>query len=185
MAGVPLVMSKRRRKNSTFLSGGFVQVTFTMPARLSKNRKKRGHVSAGHGRIGKHRKHPGGRGNAGAEHHHRINTIKYHPDYLGKHGFRQFRVQKQRTYCATVNVENLFSLLPEAARDYFTANPSQKPIIDVTRIGIRKVLGTGAPLNHAMIIRAREFSERAKEKITAAGGECQIVGQLAPGTQNA
>jgi large subunit ribosomal protein L27Ae len=30
-----------------------------MPARFSKNRKKRGHVSAGHGRIGKHRKHPG------------------------------------------------------------------------------------------------------------------------------
>ena len=29
------------------------------PSRLSKNRKKRGHVSAGHGRIGKHRKHPG------------------------------------------------------------------------------------------------------------------------------
>ncbi|GKD96060.1 60S ribosomal protein L27a-3, partial [Tanacetum coccineum] len=27
--------------------------------------KKRGHVSAGHGRIGKHQKHPGGRGNAG------------------------------------------------------------------------------------------------------------------------
>ena len=39
---------------------------------LRKNRKKRGHVSAGHGRVGKHRKHPGGRGNAGGQHHHRI-----------------------------------------------------------------------------------------------------------------
>lgn len=29
----------------------------TMPTRLHKNRKKRGHVSAGHGRVGKHRKH--------------------------------------------------------------------------------------------------------------------------------
>ncbi|GKC28367.1 hypothetical protein Tco_1035661 [Tanacetum coccineum] len=36
-----------------------------MTTRLRKNRKKRGHVSAGHGRIGKHQKHPGGRGNAG------------------------------------------------------------------------------------------------------------------------
>ncbi|KAL0226422.1 hypothetical protein P9112_013746 [Eukaryota sp. TZLM1-RC] len=43
-----------------------------MVSRLSKNRKKRGHVSAGHGRVGKHRKTPGGRGNAGGEHHHRI-----------------------------------------------------------------------------------------------------------------
>ena len=50
---------------------------------MSKNKKKtrklRGHVSHGHGRIGKHRKHPGGRGNAGGQHHHRINFDQYHP----------------------------------------------------------------------------------------------------------
>lgn len=55
-----------------------------MLAGLRKNRKKRGHVSAGHGRIGKHRKHPGGRGNAGGQHHHRIMMDKYHPGYFGK-----------------------------------------------------------------------------------------------------
>lgn len=49
-----------------------------------KTRKLRGHVSHGHGRIGKHRKHPGGRGNAGGQHHHRINFDKYHPGYFGK-----------------------------------------------------------------------------------------------------
>lgn len=42
-----------------------------MPTRSSKTRKHRGHVSAGHGRVGKHRKHPGGRGLAGGAHHHR------------------------------------------------------------------------------------------------------------------
>jgi ribosomal protein L15 len=59
-----------------------------VPARLQlkHNRKKRGHVSAGHGRVGKHRKHPGGRGNAGGQHHHRINFDKYHPGYFGKVG---------------------------------------------------------------------------------------------------
>jgi hypothetical protein len=46
--------------------------------------KKRGHVSAGHGRIGKHRKHPSGRGNAGGQHHNRIMMDKYHPGYFGK-----------------------------------------------------------------------------------------------------
>ncbi|GFR65491.1 60S ribosomal protein L27a-like [Elysia marginata] len=51
----------------------------------SKEAKElRGHVSHGHGRIGKHRKHPGGRGNAGGQHHHRINFDKYHPGYFGK-----------------------------------------------------------------------------------------------------
>uniref|UniRef100_A0AAQ4Q241 Large ribosomal subunit protein uL15 n=1 Tax=Gasterosteus aculeatus aculeatus TaxID=481459 RepID=A0AAQ4Q241_GASAC len=47
------------------------------PTKKTKTRKLRGHVSHGHGRIGKHRKHPGGRGNAGGMHHHRINFDKY------------------------------------------------------------------------------------------------------------
>ncbi|GAN03753.1 60S ribosomal protein l28 [Mucor ambiguus] len=36
-------------------------IIYLTPTRLHHNRKKRGHVSAGHGRVGKHRKHPGGR----------------------------------------------------------------------------------------------------------------------------
>jgi hypothetical protein len=55
-----------------------------MATTKKKTRKLRGHVSHGHGRIGKHRKHPGGRGNAGGQHHHRINFDKYHPGYFGK-----------------------------------------------------------------------------------------------------
>eukprot|EP01054_Gregarina_sp_Poly1_P007473 Gregarina_sp_Poly_1__7472@NODE_4165_length_706_cov_557_499218_g2737_i0_p1_GENE_NODE_4165_length_706_cov_557_499218_g2737_i0NODE_4165_length_706_cov_557_499218_g2737_i0_p1_ORF_typecomplete_len149_score10_73Ribosomal_L27A/PF00828_19/6_5e21Ribosomal_L18/PF17135_4/0_0008_NODE_4165_length_706_cov_557_499218_g2737_i0132578 len=148
-----------------------------MPTRFSKNRKKRGHVSAGHGRVGKHRKHPGGRGNAGAEHHHRINTLKYHPGYLGKHGFRQFRVQGTHHYCATINVERLWSMMSDEARTFYSSS-GKKPILDVTRLGYRKVLGCGADLTHPMIVRAREFSNQAKEKIVAAGGECQIVGEM-------
>ena len=42
------------------------------PTRFHKNRKARGHVSAGHGRIGKHRCHPSGRGKAGGMQHLRI-----------------------------------------------------------------------------------------------------------------
>ncbi|KAK7017255.1 hypothetical protein R3P38DRAFT_3201655 [Favolaschia claudopus] len=41
-----------------------------MSTHLFKTRKHRGHVSAGHGRVGKHRKHLGGRGLAGGQHHH-------------------------------------------------------------------------------------------------------------------
>ncbi len=32
----------------------------------------RGGTQVGYGRVGKHRKHPGGRGNAEGQHHHRI-----------------------------------------------------------------------------------------------------------------
>jgi ribosomal protein L15 len=55
-----------------------------MTAHLRKTRKLRGHVTCGYGRVGKHRKHPGGRGNAGGLHHHRIVIEKYHPGYFGK-----------------------------------------------------------------------------------------------------
>ncbi|KRY93810.1 Isopentenyl-diphosphate Delta-isomerase II, partial [Trichinella pseudospiralis] len=64
--------------------GDLQYIFFKMPTRLKKTRKLRGHVSHGHGRVGKHRKHPGGRGNAGGLHHHRINFNKYHPGYFGK-----------------------------------------------------------------------------------------------------
>jgi large subunit ribosomal protein L27Ae len=36
-----------------------------MTSRLRKCRKMRGHVCHGYGRVGKHRKHPSGRGVAG------------------------------------------------------------------------------------------------------------------------
>ena len=65
--------------------------------RLSKNRKKRGSVSAGHGRIGKHRKHPGGRGNAGGQHHMRTLFDQFHPGYFGKVGMRQFHRPRRAT----------------------------------------------------------------------------------------
>ncbi|CAI9760591.1 unnamed protein product [Fraxinus pennsylvanica] len=55
-----------------------------MTTSLKKRRKKHGHVSADHGRIGKHRKHPEGRGNAGGMRHHCILFDKYHPGYFAK-----------------------------------------------------------------------------------------------------
>jgi ribosomal protein L15 len=61
---------------------------------MKKCRKLRGHVSHGHGRVGKHRKHPSGRGNAGGQHHHRILMDKFHPGYFGKKGMRVFRLNK-------------------------------------------------------------------------------------------
>lgn len=83
----------------------FVVFRFVQPTRLHKNRKKRGHVSAGHGRIGKHRKHPGGRGNAGGMHHHRILFDKYHPGFFGKVGMRYFHKTQNKFFCPTLNLD--------------------------------------------------------------------------------
>jgi large subunit ribosomal protein L27Ae len=75
-----------------------------MTARLKKCRKLRGHVSHGHGRVGKHRKHQSGRGYAGGEHHHRINMFKFHPGYFGKRGMRKFRLHKNKIHCEAINL---------------------------------------------------------------------------------
>merc|ERR1712021_255728 len=84
-----------------------------MPAHQKKTRKMRGHISHGHGRVGKHRKHPGGRGNAGGQHHHRINMDKYHPGYFGKLGMRYFHKTNNQYHCPTINLDKVWTLVSE------------------------------------------------------------------------
>ncbi|KEG02702.1 ribosomal protein L27a, putative [Plasmodium vinckei vinckei] len=147
-----------------------------MATRFKKNRKKRGHVSAGHGRIGKHRKHPGGRGKAGGLHHMRINFDKYHPGYFGKVGMRHLNLLKNRKFCRTINVDQLWGLLPEEKKKEFAANPKIAPVIDVTRIGYFKVLGNGnLKSDQPIVVKARYFSSIAEKKIKAVGGQCILV----------
>lgn len=64
-------------------------------------------MSAGYGRIGKHRKSPGGRGMAGGQHHHRTNIDKYHPGYFGKVGMRYFHKTKQQFWKPTINLDKV------------------------------------------------------------------------------
>ena len=148
-----------------------------MPSRLHKNRKKRGHVSAGHGRIGKHRKHPGGRGNAGGEHHHRINFDKYHPGYFGKVGMRYFRKQNNKFHKPVVNLDKVWTLVSEKTRlKYADAKPTDEvPVIDVTRAGFFKVLGKGILPKQPVIVKAKFFSKLAEKKIKAVGGVCVLT----------
>jgi large subunit ribosomal protein L27Ae len=142
-----------------------------MPTRFSKNRKKRGHVSAGHGRIGKHRKHPGGRGLAGGQHHHRINMDMYHPGYFGKVGMRHFHLTKNQYYTNVVNIDTLLSLLPEEKR---VREDGLVPVVDTLALGYTKVLGKGR-IEHPLIVKARFVSKLAEEKIVAAGGKVELV----------
>ncbi|XP_023346781.1 60S ribosomal protein L27a [Eurytemora carolleeae] len=119
-----------------------------------KTRKLRGHVSHGHGRIGKHRKHPGGRGNAGGQHHHRINFDKYHPGYFGKVGMRNFHVHPNisNNYCPAINLDKVGA---------------------ITEL----VLGKGVLPKQPVIVKARFFSRVAEEKIKAVGGACVLTAQ--------
>eukprot|EP00095_Tigriopus_kingsejongensis_P007886 snap_masked-scaffold127_size327531-processed-gene-2.17 protein:Tk07886 transcript:snap_masked-scaffold127_size327531-processed-gene-2.17-mRNA-1 annotation:"60s ribosomal protein l27a" len=138
-----------------------------MSTNKKKTRKLRGHVSHGHGRVGKHRKHPGGRGNAGGQHHHRINFDKYHPGYFGKVGMRNFHVHANQPnqYCPGVNLDKLWSLVSEQTRLKYEKNTKKAPVIDVSRAGFFKVLGKGNLPKQPVIVKARFFSRQAEEKI--------------------
>merc|ERR1712093_115882 len=129
-----------------------------------------GQVSAGRGRVGKHRKHPGGCGNAGGQHHHRINFDKYHPGYFGKVGMRNFHLIKQGNVVPTINVERLWSLVSEQARTFWKGKTDKAPVIDVLKAGYRKVTGKGKLPEQPVIVKARYFTKDAETKIKAAGG---------------
>ena len=152
-------------------------IILQQPTRFHKNRKKRGHVSAGHGRVGKHRKHPGGRGNAGGQHHHRTLFDKYHPGYFGKVGMRYFHKTQNKFYCPIVNVDRLWTLVSEETRQEAIKNNAADnvPVIDVTNAGYFKVLGKGRLPNTPVIVKAKFFSSKAEQKIKAVGGACVLT----------
>merc|ERR1712013_665081 len=147
----------------------------TMTTRFKKNRRHRGQISAGRGRIGKHRKHPGGCGNAGGQHHHRINFDKYHPGYFGKVGMRQYHKLKNRKFTTIINVEKLWSLLSPHALEYYKEARDKAPVIDCLRAGHMKVTGKGRLPQQPVIVKARYFTKMAESKIKEAGGCCVLV----------
>ena len=148
---------------------------FARAIRLHKNRKKRGHVSAGHGRIGKHRKHPAGRGMAGGQHHHRIMMDKYHPGYFGKVGMRHFHKLKNHYHCPTINIDKLWTLVGEEKREECAKNTSQAPVIDLTDHGIFKLLGKGQLPSQPVVVKCRYISKLAEKKIKDVGGACILT----------
>ncbi|KAG7918006.1 hypothetical protein KL905_004085 [Ogataea polymorpha] len=145
-----------------------------MPTRLTKTRKHRGHVSAGKGRVGKHRKHPGGRGMAGGQHHHRTNLDKYHPGYFGKVGMRYFHKQQGHFWKPVINLEKLWSLVENKDEKLASSSKDSAVVIDTLASGYGKVLGKGRLPNVPVIVKARYVSKLAEEKIRAVGGVVEL-----------
>merc|ERR1712070_188773 len=127
-------------------------------------------------RTGKHRKHPGGRGNAGGQHHHRIMWDKYHPGYFGKVGMRYFHKTTQKFFCPVINLDKIWTLVSEQTRLKYADDAEGKaPVIDCVRAGIFKVLGKGVLPKQPVIVKAKFFSKLAEQKIKAVGGACVLV----------
>ncbi len=128
----------------------------------------------GYGRVGKHRKHPGGRGLAGGQHHHRIMMDKYHPGYFGKVGMRVFHYKRNIHFRPTINLDRLWSLVPKEVREQAAQKKDQSLQIDVTKYGYHKVLGKGVLPKIPVVVKAKFFSREAEKRIKEAGGACVL-----------
>jgi large subunit ribosomal protein L27Ae len=66
------------------------------------------------------------------------------------------------SHCPTVNVDRLWSMMPEGVYENSKAaadGSAQAPVIDVTKLGYFKVLGKGSLPNIPIIVKARYFSK--------------------------
>merc|ERR1712159_530343 len=143
--------------------------------RFKNTRRLRGHISSGNGRIGKHRKSPGGRGLAGGMHHERIMMNKYHSGYFGKCGIRVFHAQGNWKWAPVINTDKLWSLVGEDVRLNAAKNKKTAPVIDVSKHGYVKVLGKGTMPKIPVIVKAKLFSKTAEKRIKEAGGACVLT----------
>jgi large subunit ribosomal protein L27Ae len=98
-----------------------------------------------------------------------------HPGYFGKLGMRYLHKTKQQFYSPIVNIDRLWSLIPEEARKRAETDPTQAPVIDVTKSGYYRVLGRGSLPKIPVIVKARFFSLKAEKKIKEAGGVCKLT----------
>merc|ERR1739847_235440 len=128
-------------------------------------------------RTSKTRKHRGGRGLAGGQHHHRTNMDKYHPGYFGEVGMRYFHKQKNHFWKPVINLDKLWSLVPTETRESYIAGEKKDtvPVLDLLPLGYSKVLGKGRLPEIPLVVRAHWVSKLAEKKISDAGGVVELV----------
>ena len=132
-----------------------------MTAKLRKIRKLRGSVSCGGGRVGRNRKHSGGRGNAGGLTHNRTAMDRYHPGFFGKKGIRVFHLKRNTLFAPSINLDKLWTLVTDNSRQVAAKNTDRIPVIDVTKAGFHKVLGKGFLPTQPVVVKAKFFSKIA------------------------
>ncbi|MHC1605354.1 MAG: uL15m family ribosomal protein [Candidatus Methanofastidiosia archaeon] len=142
-----------------------------------KINKMRGTRTCGGGCSKKRRGagHRGGRGNAGSGKEKKQKYPwfqKYDPDHLGKYGFQ--RADFLRSDQSGINLSFIDENMDFLIESGIAEKETDGPVVDVSRMGVRKVLGTGR-VTQPLTVKALSFSEKAKMKIENAGGKVVII----------
>jgi len=136
-----------------------------MPSRTKKFRGSRTHgrgKKSGRG-AGLH----GGTGNAGLHKHKVMKMLKFMPDHFGRHGFK--RPQEMVSAKITMNVGDVEQNVDKLVADGFAEKKGDKTVVNLSNMGIDKLLGFGNVSKKYEIVVA-DSSERAKQKVESAGG---------------
>jgi len=135
---------------------------------VSRTSKFRGSRTHGRGKkAGRGAGLRGGRGNAGLHKHKWISIVKYCPDYFGHHGFK--RPQSVVYSKITMNLSEVEQFLPSLSKNGFAEEKGGKWTVDLTKMGVDKLLGSGR-VSTPLTIKVAEASATAQEKLKEAGG---------------
>src|SRR4030042_1747488 len=135
---------------------------------VSRTSKFRGTRTHGRGKkAGRGAGLRGGRGNAGLHKHKWISIVKYDPDHFGHHGFK--RPQSVVRCNVTINLSEVELALPALSKDGFAAEKDGKWTVDLTKMGVDKLLGSGR-ISKPLTIKVAEASASAEERLKAVGG---------------
>ena len=146
-----------------------------MQKRKSKKiHKMRGRRAAGYGFSAGHRAsgQRGGVGMAGSKKHHYIKIMQENPRYFGKHGFKKPQHMIEET--VVINVGELDEGADRLVERGIATMKGKRYQIDLAKLGIDKVLGSGKVTKKMDLTGVKDISERAREKITGIGGTLDL-----------
>ena len=139
-----------------------------------KNERHRGSRTHGRGKkAGRGAGLRGGRGNAGLNKHNQLKVKIDNPRYFGRIGFK--RHPSLHDNKGTINVGNIQSDLPKYLKSGMAKKEGKSIIIDLTETDYEKLLGSGV-IKTPVTIKVNEATQRAMDKVEAAGGKVEVSG---------
>ena len=151
-----------------------------------KIRKMRGTRTCGYGRVGQHRK-KGQRAGAGKTTGWKKSKKSYYlkqkelgfpdPDWdMGKKGFKRPQDITRIYKINAINIKDLDLKIERFVQDEKASKTGNIYTINLTDINIQKVLGRG-DINKKINISVKKASEKAIQKIEAAGGKVTLLSE--------
>jgi len=149
-------------------------------------RKMRGTRTCGYGRVGQHRK-AGQRAGKGKTTQWKKSKKSYYlkqkelgfpdPDWdMGKKGFKRPQDMVRLSTINTVNVKDLDYKIEKLVEEKKATKSGDTYTINLGSVNIQKVLGRGE-INKKVNVTVKKASERAVQKIEAAGGKVTILSE--------